>query len=234
MCAAKQSAEPVPQLTPEEREHLAPIYAERLEGAYGDPHAALQFASPYQLLIAVILSAQTTDVGVNKATPALFERYPTAADLAEADQLEVEEYVHTLGFYHQKAKNIIATARCIVAEFGGEVPDTMEGLTSLSGVARKTANIVLGEAFEKVEGIAVDTHVFRLAHRFGLTTEHDQDKVERDLMVIFPPDHWHRVNYDMITHGRAICTAKRPACGACFLSDVCPTAFVPQGWREEL
>ena len=230
--AARQSAEPIPDLPLAERKRLAPIYAERLEAAYGDPHAALHFQDPYQLLIAVILSAQTTDVGVNKATPALFERYPTPADLAGADQLEVEEYVRTLGFYHQKSKHIIATARCIVAEFGGEVPDTMEGLTSLSGVARKTANIVLGEAFGKVEGIAVDTHVFRLAHRFGLTTEKDQDKVERDLMDLFPQDHWHRVNYDLITHGRAICTAKRPVCGECFLNDVCPTAFVPVGWRD--
>ena len=147
---------------------------------------------------------------------------------------DAPEYVRTLGFYHQKAKNIIKTARCIVAEFDGKVPDTMEGLTSLPGVARKTANIVLGEAFGKVEGIAVDTHVFRLAHRFGLTTEHDQDKVERDLMNEFSRDHWHRVNYDLINHGRAICTAKRPACGACFLSDVCPSAFVPAGWRKAL
>lgn len=230
----RNSAEPVPDLSRAERERLAPIYAKRLEDAYGDPHAALHFKNPYQLLIAVILSAQTTDVGVNKATPALFERYPTAADLAGADQLEVEEYVRTLGFYHQKSKNIIATARCIVAEFDGKVPDTMHGLTSLAGVARKTANIVLGEAFGKVEGIAVDTHVYRLAHRFGLTTEKDQDKVERDLMNLFPREGWHRVNYDMISHGRATCTAKRPACGACFLNDVCPTAFVPQGWRQSL
>ena len=229
---ARASNEPVLQLTAEQRAALAPVYAARLEEHYGDPHAALHFHDAYQLLIAVILSAQTTDVGVNKATPALFERYPTPAALAEADQLEVEEYVRTLGFYHQKAKNIIRTCQIIVAEFEGEVPDTMEGLTSLPGVARKTANIVLGEAFGKVEGIAVDTHVFRLAHRFGLTAEHDQDKVERDLMAIFPPDHWNRVNYDLINHGRAICTAKRPACGACFLNDVCPSAFVPAGWRE--
>ena len=232
--ARGNSAEPVPQLSRAERERLAPIYAKRLEEAYGDPHAALHFKNAYQLLIAVILSAQTTDVGVNKATPALFERYPTPADLAAADQLEVEEFTKPLGFYHQKAKNIIATSRCIVTEFDGEVPDTMEDLTKLPGVARKTANIVLGEAFGKVVGIAVDTHVYRLSHRFGLTTEHDQDKVERDLMDIFPRDHWHRVNYDMITHGRAICTAKRPACGACFLSDVCPTAFVPAGWRQSV
>jgi endonuclease-3 len=223
--------EPVPQLSAEQRAALAPVYAERLEAHYGDPHAALDFADAYQLLIAVILSAQTTDVGVNKATPALFERYPTPAALAEADQLDVEGYVRTLGFYHQKAKNIIRTCQIIVAEFGGEVPDTMEGLTLLPGVARKTANIVLGEAFGKVEGIAVDTHVNRLAHRLGLTAERDQDKVERDLMAIFPADHWHRVNYDLITHGRAICSAKRPACGACFLNDVCPSAFVPAGWH---
>jgi len=230
----RASEEPIPDLPPSERERLAPIYADRLVDAYGDPHAALHFEDPYQLLIAVILSAQTTDVGVNKATPALFERYPTPADLAGADQLEVEGYVKTLGFYHQKARNIIATARCIVAEFGGEVPDTMEGLTSLAGVARKTANIVLGEAFGKVEGIAVDTHVFRLAHRFGLSTQSDPNRVERDLMSLFPQDHWHRVNYDLITHGRQVCTAKRPACGACFLSDECPSAFKPAGWRQEI
>jgi endonuclease-3 len=229
--SARVAEEPVPQLSASERAALAPILAERLEAHYGDPHAALDFDNAYQLLIAVILSAQTTDVGVNKATPALFARYPTPAALAEADPLDVEGYVRTLGFYHQKAKNIIRTCQIITAEFGGEVPDTMEGLTSLPGVARKTANIVLGEAFGKVEGIAVDTHVNRLAHRFGLSTERDQDKVERDLMAIFPADHWHRVNYDLITHGRAVCTAKRPACGACFLSDVCPSAFVPAGWH---
>jgi endonuclease-3 len=231
---ARASDEPIPRLSATERARLVPIYAARLEQAYGDPHAALDFASPFQLLIAVILSAQTTDVGVNKATPALFERYPDAAELAGADQLDVEGYVKSLGFYHQKAKNIIKTAQCIVAEFGGEVPDTMEGLTSLPGVARKTANIVLGEAFGKVEGIAVDTHVFRLAHRMGLSASTEQDKVERDLMAEIPRDHWHRVNYDLITHGRAICTAKRPACGACFLSDVCPSAFKPAGWRESV
>lgn len=231
---AKSPTEPVPALSQADKERLAPLYARRLEEAYGDPHAALHFADPYQLLIAVILSAQTTDVGVNKATPALFERYPTPADLAAADQKDVEGYVKTLGFYHQKAKNIIAACRIIVAEHDGRVPDTMEGLTALPGVARKTANIVLGEAFGKVVGIAVDTHVHRLSRRFGLSTEADPNKVERDLMAIFPQDHWHRVNYDMISHGRAVCTAKRPACGPCFLNDICPTAFKPAGWRAEL
>ncbi len=232
MSAAKQSTEPIPDLPRAERERLAPIYAVRLAEAYGDPRPALEYVNPYQLLIAVILSAQTTDVGVNKATPALFERYPDPTDLASADQEDVEGYVKSLGFFHQKAKNIIATARKIVTDFGGEVPDTMEGLTSLPGVARKTANIVLGNAFDKVEGIAVDTHVFRLAHRFGLSTENDPNKVEQDLMSLFDREHWHRVNYDLITHGRAICDAKRPICGACFLSDICPSAFVPSGWRQ--
>jgi endonuclease-3 len=233
MCA-RVSNEPVPQLSADERAKLVPVYVRRLEEHYGDPHAALHFKDAYQLLVAVILSAQTTDVGVNKATPALFAKYPSPSDLAAANVEDVEQLVRTTGFFHQKARNIIRTCQMIVDEFGGEVPDTMEGLTSLPGVARKTANIVLGEAFGKVEGIAVDTHVNRLAHRLGLTTEKEQDKVERDLMHEFPPDHWHRVNYDLINHGRAICTAKRPACGPCFLNDVCPSAFVPEGWRQTL
>jgi len=234
MSAARAQAEAIPRLSAQERERLALIYAERLEAHYGDPRPALNFSGAYQALIAVILSAQTTDAGVNKATPALFERYPTPADLAAADQLEVEGYVHALGFYHQKAKNIIATAQGLVGEFDGQVPATMEELTSLAGVARKTANIVLGEVHGIVEGIAVDTHVFRLAHRLGLSTQSHPDKVERDLMAIFPHHRWHRVNYDMIMHGRVICTAKRPACGSCFLEDVCPGAHVPAGWREGL
>ena len=204
----------------------------RLGDLYPKAHIALDYDTPWHLLVAVILSAQTTDVGVNKVTPVLFARFPGPEDLAGADVLEVEAIVKPTGFYHNKTKSIMSAARMVVTEFGGKVPDTMEGLMRLPGVARKTANIVISNAFGKVEGIAVDTHVFRLAHRFGLTTEHDQDKVERDLMNIFPRAHWHRVNYDMITHGRAVCTAKRPACGACFLNDVCPTAFVPAGWRQ--
>ena len=224
--------EPIPVLSRTERERLAPIYAERLEAAYGDPRPALQYTNPYELLVAVILSAQTTDDNVNRATPALFEQYPNPTALAAANQDDVEALVHSLGFFHQKAKNIIATARMIVAEYGGEVPDTMEDLTRLPGVARKTANIVLGNAFDKVEGIAVDTHVFRLAHRFGLSAEKDPNKVERDLMSLFAQDHWHRVNYDLISHGRQVCDARRPICGGCLLSDICPSAFALPGWRE--
>jgi len=170
---------------------------------------------------------------VNKATPALFERYPTPADLAGADQLEVEGYVKTLGFYHQKAKNIIATARCIVAEFGGEVPDTMEGLTSLSGVARKTANIVLARrlARSRASRSTLTCSGWHTASVCRRTTT-QQGRARPD--VALPQDHWHRVNYDLITHGRQVCTAKRPACGACFLSDECPSAFKPAGWRQEI
>lgn len=224
--------EPIPRLPAEERRRLAPLYAQRLEEIYGDPRPALHYRDAYELLVAVILSAQTTDGGVNKATPALFAHYPDPAALAAADQTDVEELVHSLGFYRQKARNIIAAARLIVAEYGGRVPDTMEDLVRLPGVARKTANIVLGNAFDTVVGIAVDTHVLRLAHRFGLSAETNPDKVERDLIELFPQEWWHRVNYDLISHGRAVCDAKRPACGACFLSDICPSAFRLNGWRE--
>jgi len=214
-----------PILSDAEKRRLAPIYAERLETAYGDPQPALDFRNPFEMLIAVILSAQTTDNAVNKATPALFSAYPDAAALAEADPEDVERLVHSLGFFRQKARSIIATARMIVTDFDGQVPQTMEELTRLPGVARKTANIVLGTAFGVVVGIAVDTHVLRLAHRLGLSAEKNPDKVERDLMGLFPPEAWYRLNFDLITHGRAICDAKKPACERCFLSDVCPSAF---------
>lgn len=206
--------------------------ARRLEANYHDPKPALHFENAFQLLVAVILSAQTTDDAVNKATPALFAEYPDARALAGADPARVEELVHSLGFFRQKAKSIIATAQMLVAEFDGEVPRTMEELTTLRGVARKTANIVLGSAFGIVEGIAVDTHVFRLAHRLGISSAKDPDKVEGDLCACFPREHWYRVNYDLITHGRAICDAKRPICGQCFLEDLCPSARAVPGWRE--
>lgn len=204
----------------------------RLEARYKDPKPALHFKNAFQLLIAVILSAQTTDDGVNRATPALFAEYPDARALAAADPARIEELVHSLGFFRNKTKSIMATAEMLVAEFDGEVPQTMDELTQLPGVARKTANIVLGSAFGVVEGIAVDTHVFRLAHRLGLSSAKDPNKVEGDLCACFEREHWYRVNYDLITHGRAICEAKRPICGECFLNDICPSAFNVPGWRE--
>jgi endonuclease-3 len=205
----------------------------RLGDLYPEAHIALDYDTPWRLLVAVILSAQTTDVGVNKVTPVLFQRFPGPAELASADALDVEAIVHGTGFYHQKTKSIMATARMVVAEFGGAVPDTMEDLMRLPGVARKTANIVIANAFGKVEGIAVDTHVFRLAHRFGLSNETDPDKVERDLCALLPREQWFHVNYRFIDHGRSVCTAKRPICGACTLSDLCPSAFTVKGWREQ-
>lgn len=205
----------------------------RLDDLYPDAHIALDYSGdPWHLTVAVILSAQTTDAGVNKVTPRLFERFPTPADLAGADVLEVEEIIRPTGFYHNKTKLIMGAARMILAEFDGRVPDTMEGLMRLPGVARKTANIVIANAFGKVEGIAVDTHVFRLAHRFGLSTEKNPDKVERDLCALLPREDWYAVNYRFIDHGRAICDAKRPICGACTLNDICPSAFTVPGWRE--
>lgn len=206
----------------------------RLGELYPAAHIALDYSGdPWHLLLAVILSAQTTDVGVNKVTPVLFAKYPRPEDLAAADVLEVEEIVHPTGFYHQKTKSIMAAARMVVAEFGGRVPDTMEGLMRLPGVARKTANIVISNAYGKIEGIAVDTHVFRLAHRLGLSEETDPDKVELDLTELLPRDQWYDVNYRFIDHGRAVCTAKRPTCGVCTLSDICPSAFTVAGWRQE-
>lgn len=206
----------------------------RLRDAHPAAHIALGYASEFQLLVAVILSAQTTDVGVNKVTPVLFERYPTAEALASADPADVEEIIHSTGFFRNKTKNIIGAARVIVSEFGGCVPDTMDDLLTLPGVARKTANIVLYNAFGKTEGIAVDTHVFRLAHRLGFSSANDPAKVERDLMALFPRDEWGSLSYRLIEHGRAICDAKRPICGQCVVSDLCPSAFKVKGWRERV
>ncbi len=217
-----------------DRAERARIIMDRLAKLYPDAHIMLDYDTPYHLLIAVILSAQTTDVGVNKVTPVLFERFPEPADLAGADPAEVEEIIRPTGFFRNKTKAIIGAAQKIVAEYDGEVPDTMEGLIDLPGVARKTANIVISNAFGHVEGIAVDTHVFRLAHRFGLSDEKNPDRVERDLMELFPRGEWFHVNYRFIDHGRAVCTAKRPACGACALNDVCPSAFTVAGWRESV
>lgn len=206
----------------------------RLAKLYPNAHIALDYSGdPWHLLVAVILSAQTTDVGVNKVTPKLFERYPGPEELAAADVLDVEAIVKPTGFYHNKTKSIMAAARMVIGEFGGKVPDTMEELMRLPGVARKTANIVISNAFGKTEGIAVDTHVFRLAHRIGLSEEKDPDKVERDLCALLPRADWFHVNYRFIDHGRAICTAKRPICGACTLNDICPSAFQVPGWRQE-
>ncbi len=205
----------------------------RLKELYPVAAIALHYETDFQLLVAVILSAQTTDIGVNKVTPVLFGRFPTAEALAAADPGEVEQIVHPTGFFRNKTKNIMGAARRIVAEYGGRVPDTMEDLLTLPGVARKTANIVLFNAFGKAEGVAVDTHVFRLAHRLGYSKHEDTNKVEKDLMALFPREEWGTLTYRLIEHGRAVCDAKRPICGQCTLSDLCPSAFTVKGWREQ-
>ncbi len=205
----------------------------RLKELYPTAAIALGYQTDFQLLVAVILSAQTTDVGVNKVTPVLFDRFPTAEALAAADAAEVEEIIHPTGFFRNKTKNIMGAARTIVAEYGGRVPDTMEELLTLPGVARKTANIVLYNAFGKAEGIAVDTHVFRLAHRLGYSQQADTTKVERELMALFPREEWGALTYRLIEHGRAVCDAKRPICGQCVVAELCPSAYTVKGWREQ-
>ena len=202
----------------------------------GEAHPGAQimlgYDSPFQLLVAVILSAQTTDVGVNKVTPVLFAKYPDAESLAAADPADVEEIIHATGFFRNKTKNIMGAARMIVADYDGKVPETMEEMLTLPGVARKTANIVLANSFGVVVGIPVDTHVFRLSRRLGFSKQEDPVKVERDLMALFPQETWYDLTYRIIEHGRAVCIAQRPVCGECALSELCPSAFEVKGWRE--
>jgi endonuclease-3 len=196
------------------------------------PHVrtALEFANPLQILVATVLAAQSTDKLVNTVTPGLFRKYPSAEAFARADRAELEQMIHSTGFFRNKAKHIIAAARKIVADYGGAVPDTMEALVTLPGVARKTANIVLSAGYGKAEGIAVDTHAGRLSRRLGLSREEDPVKVERDLMALVPRNDWLDFNFLLVEHGRAICQARQPKCPECFLRGLCPSAvkFFPE------
>lgn len=196
----------------------------RLRQAYPASRTALHFETPLQILVATILAAQCTDEKVNQITPILFKKYPTAEALAKAKQEELEAIIKPTGFYRNKAKAIIGAAKKIVSDFGGQVPDNMEDLVSLPGVARKTANIVLSSAFRKAEGIAVDTHVRRLAYRLGLSRQKDANKIEKDLMALVPRADWIDFNYMLVDHGRKICQARKPLCAECFLQDLCPSA----------
>ncbi len=196
-----------------------------LKNMYPDAHCALTYASPLQLLIATILSAQCTDARVNMVTPVLFKKFPDAQSLAAADIKEIEAIIRSTGFFHAKAKAIQRTAAALVELHGGTVPDTMESLTALRGVGRKTANVVLGNAFGKQVGIVVDTHVGRLARRLGLSRHDDPEKVERDLMELIPRDDWTLVAHLLISHGRKVCGARKPDCGQCALAELCPSAF---------
>ena len=195
-----------------------------LKRLYPDAVCSLTYETPVQLLVATILSAQCTDERVNLVTPALFQRYPTAESLAYADRLEIEALIRSTGFYHNKAKNIQGACRKIVEEFDGEVPQQMELLLTLPGVARKTANVVLAHAFGILQGVTVDTHVKRLSQRFGLTQASDPIKIERDLMKLIPQPDWENYSIRVIYHGRAVCKARSPRCPDCELNHICPTA----------
>lgn len=187
------------------------IYSALLE-RYPDAHCALNYKTPLELLFATILSAQSTDVGVNKATPKLFKAFPTVQDYANATPEEIEPYISSIGLFRSKAKSLHASAAMIVDEFGGTVPDNMKDLIKLRGVARKTANVVLGNAFGKNEGVVVDTHVGRLAQRFGMTEETKPDKIEKDLMILFPQDQWTLLSHLLVWHGREVCKKRGGTC----------------------
>ncbi len=196
-----------------------------LKKEYPGVKIALEYSNPLELLIATILSAQCTDARVNEVTKTLFKKYRTPEDYIRAPQEELEKDIYSTGFYRNKAKNIKKLSGILVSDFNGKVPDTMEDLLTLPGVARKTANIVLSAAFGKIEGIAVDTHVKRLSARLGFTKNTDPDKIEKDLMKIIPRDEWAVFTLLLILHGRKICTAKKPLCGECILNKLCPCAF---------
>lgn len=191
-----------------------------LSQQHPDAKPELNFRNPYELLIATILSAQCTDKQVNRVTPALFDAYPTPEALASAEPEDVEPYIHSCGFYHNKAKNVVMACRNIVEQFGGNVPDNREGLESLAGVGRKTANVVLSNAFG-VPAIAVDTHVFRVANRIGLVNAGNVEETERQLMSNIPNDKWSIAHHWLIFHGRRVCGARKPDCGACIISELC-------------
>ena len=208
-----------------------PAYAleilRRLEREYPDAKCALDYTTPFELLIATILSAQCTDKRVNMVTPHLFQAYPGVEALAAARQEDVEEIIRSTGFFRNKAKSIIGMANALLDTHGGRVPDAMEALVRLPGVGRKTANVILGNAFGKDEGIVVDTHVGRLSVRLGFTRETDPVKVEQALMPLFPREKWTLLAHLLIEHGRRVCDARKPRCGECILNDRCPSARVP-------
>ena len=208
-----------------EPEARASKVLELLEKNYPNAEIALDYATPLQLLVATILSAQATDKQINMITPKLFKKYKTAGDYANADLEELEQYIRSSGFYHNKAKNIKNCCKTLVEKFHSKVPKTMNELIELPGVGRKTANIILANAFGIVEGVAVDTHVGRLAQRLGLSENKDPNKIEADLMKIIPKEQWIKITDLLIFHGRRVCTAKKPNCAGCVLNRICPSAF---------
>lgn len=198
----------------------------RLEKEYPKARIILKYSNNFELLVSVILSAQTTDKQVNKVTAKLFKKYKTIRDYAQADLKQLQKDIRSIGLYNNKAKYIQGSAVMILNKYGGKVPDTMEKLICLPGVARKTANIVLGNAFDKFEGVAVDTHVKRLSNRLGFSQEDNPEKIERDLMKLFINKQWFKLTYLLIEHGRAICQAKKPKCSKCVVNKLCPSAVL--------
>ena len=205
------------------RERAARIY-ELLEGEYPEARTALEHANPFELAVATILSAQCTDARVNMVTPSLFRRFPDAAALASAPTDELEEIIHSTGFFRSKARNLVGMARAVMAEHGGELPRTLAELTELPGIGRKTANVILGNAFGVDEGVVVDTHVKRLSRRLGFTAELTPEKIELDLMEVFPRERWTPLSHLLIFHGRQVCVARKPRCRECVVAALCPSA----------
>ena len=203
------------------------MYARLLE-LYPDAHVELDYNTPLQLLIATILSAQCTDKRVNMVTPLVFKTFPTAQSLADADPAMMEEMIRSTGFFRNKTKSLIALGKALVERYNGEVPSSMEELVKLPGVGRKTANVILGNAFNKNEGVVVDTHVGRLAVRLGLTKQTDPVKAEQELMALFPQQDWTMLAHVLIFHGRRVCFARTPKCPICTLAEICPSSTVPR------
>lgn len=199
--------------------------AQRMNEHYPKAECALHYTTPFTLTIAVLLSAQTTDAGVNKVTPELFEKYGTPEKMAQANPEDISRIIHSIGFYRTKAQNCVACAQMIMSDFGGEVPKTHEEIQKLPGVGRKTANVVLNEAFGIVEGIAVDTHVFRIAHRLKLVPvkADTPPKTEEALLSLYPKENWGPINHQWVLFGRELCNARKPHCSECFISDLCPS-----------
>ncbi len=220
----RPTAKSTNRLTAQPPNRRAPEILARLKREYPDAACALEHRDAYQLLVATILSAQCTDVRVNMVTPEVFRRFPNAAQLARAPQPELEKLIQSTGFFRNKAKNLIGMAQAVVAEHGGEIPRTMAQLHALPGVGRKTANVVLGNAFGINEGVTVDTHVARLSGLLRLTRETEPVKIEQDLMKLIPQTDWTLVSHLLILHGRQVCIARRPRCEACVLADLCPSA----------
>lgn len=224
MSQLEQKGQP---LTPEAPAEVRwPEIVHRLRLAHPDAHCALDYETPLQLLVATILSAQCTDERVNQVTPELFTRFPDVQAFARADRGELEEVIHSTGFFRQKARFIQETSQRILHDFDGAVPDRLEELLTLTGVARKTANVVLGEIFGVAEGVVVDTHVKRLSQRLALSDESTPQKIERDLMALLPREFWIEISHLLIFHGRRVCFARNPDCQSCTLNDICPSAFI--------